>query len=43
MQRLSLPVISINDLITMKKAAGRDQDKVDVTKLKIIKKGINNV
>jgi predicted nucleotidyltransferase component of viral defense system len=39
MQKLPLPVVSLDDLIVMKKAAGRDQDIVDVSKLKIIKKG----
>jgi len=36
-QSLRLPVISINDLIKMKKKAGRDTDKIDITNLKKIK------
>jgi hypothetical protein len=32
-----LPVISINDLIKMKKAAGRDVDALDIKELKKIK------
>jgi len=39
MQKLFLPVVSIEDLIIMKKTAARDQDMVDISKLKIIKKG----
>jgi hypothetical protein len=35
---LTLPVISINDLIRMKTAAGRDQDQKDIEQLKKIKK-----
>jgi hypothetical protein len=30
---LSLPVVAFDDLSSMKKAAGRDQDRVDVRRL----------
>lgn len=35
---LTLPVISIDDLIKMKKKAGRPIDKLDINNLKLIKK-----
>lgn len=34
---MKIPVISIDDLIAMKKEAGRDRDQIDVEKLKLIK------
>lgn len=35
---IQIPVISIDNLITMKEAAGREIDKFDINELKIIKK-----
>jgi len=37
---LTIPVISIDNLIKMKKASGRDIDKIDIQELKRIKKVI---
>ena len=36
--RLTLPVVSAEDLIRMKKAAGRDKDLLDIKELKILKR-----
>ena len=36
--KLKLPVISVDDLITMKKRAGRDIDRLDINQLMEIKK-----
>ncbi|MBN2119531.1 MAG: hypothetical protein JW734_00565 [Candidatus Omnitrophica bacterium] len=36
--RLKIPVISIDHLIKMKKASGREQDNFDIKELRIIKK-----
>lgn len=38
-QGISIPVISIDDLITMKKAAGRELDKADIQYLRKVKNG----
>ncbi len=36
--RLSVPVVSVDDIIKLKKAAGRDQDKADIKALMEIRK-----
>jgi predicted nucleotidyltransferase len=38
-QGVSVPVVSIDDLIRMKRAAGREQDKADIRYLKKVKDG----
>ena len=38
-QGVSIPVISIDDLIKMKQAAGREMDKADIQYLKRVKNG----
>jgi hypothetical protein len=38
-QGVSVPVVSIDDLIRMKRAAGREQDKADIRYLKKVKNG----
>ncbi len=40
--RLSVPVVSVDDMIKLKKAAGRDQDKADIVTLMEIKEREEN-
>lgn len=40
--RLSIPVVSVDDMIVLKKAAGREQDKADIKALMEIKKREKN-
>lgn len=42
-ENLRLPVISIDDLIKMKRKAGRDMDKIDINNLQKIKKLEENI